>query len=188
MANKVKYNLKNVHWALATTGGYSSVNTWAGAVNLSLEPQGDDYVFYADGLAYYEYHANNGYEGDLECALIPEDFKKSVLGEVLDNSNNLVELDKGEVVNFALGFQIDGDEKDNYYWFYNCSASRPTVAGQTKEESIEVNTETITFSNKPDPRLTINDSHPVKVKNSEANTSTSGAWFAAVVLPNITTA
>lgn len=189
MANKVKYNLKNVHWALATTTGYSStVSAWSGAVNLSLEPQGEDYAFYADGVTYYEYHANNGYSGDFECALIPQAFKTAVLGEVLDNGGNLIELDAGEVVNFALGFQIDGDEKDNFYWFYNCSASRPTVAGQTKEESIEVNTETITFTCKPDPRITVNDAHPVKAKSGDASTVTAGSWFSAVVLPNITTA
>lgn len=189
MPNKVKYNLKNVHWALATTTGYSTtVNTWAGAVNLSLEPTGEDYAFFADGITYYEYHANNGYSGDFECALIPQEFKTAVLGEVLDNGGNLIELDAGEVVNFALGFQIDGDEKDNFYWFYNCSASRPTVAGQTKEESIEVNTETITFTCKPDPRITVNDAHPVKAKSGDASTVTAGSWFSAVVLPNITTA
>lgn len=188
MPNKVKYNLKNVHWALATTGGYSStVNQWAGAVNISLEPQGEDYTFYADGVAYYEYHANNGYEGDMECALIPQEFKTAVLGEVLDKNGNLIEFDSGEVVNFALGFQIDGDVNDNFYWFYNCSASRPTVAGQTKEESIEVNTETITFSCKPDPRITVGDAHPVKAKSGDASTATAGSWFSAVVLPDITT-
>lgn len=188
MANKVKYNLKNVHWALATTTGYSStVSAWSGAVNLSLEPQGEDYAFYADGVTYYEYHANNGYSGDFECALIPQEFKTAVLGEVLDNDGNLIELDAGEVVNFALGFQIDGDAKDNFYWFYNCSASRPTVAGQTKEESIEVNTETITFTCKPDPRITVNDAHPVKAKSGDASTVTAGSWFSAVVLPDITT-
>lgn len=189
MPNKVKYNLKNVHWALATTTGYSStVSAWSGAVNLSLEPQGEDYAFYADGVTYYEYHANNGYSGDFECALIPQEFKTAVLGEVLDTNGNLIELDAGEVVNFALGFQIDGDAKDNFYWFYNCSASRPTVAGQTKEESIEVNTETITFTCKPDPRITVNDAHPVKAKSGDASTVTSGSWFSAVVLPAITTA
>lgn len=189
MANKVKYNLKNVHWALATSNGYtSSVNAWPGAVNISLSPQGEDYTFYADGVAYYEYHANNGYEGDLECALIPEDFKTAVLGEIKDNHDNLIELDSGEVVNFALGFQIDGDDKDNFYWFYNCSASRPDVAGQTKEESIEVNTETITFSCKPDPRISVGDAHPVKAKTSDASTTTATTWFSAVVLPDITTA
>lgn len=188
MANKVKYNLKNVHWALATSTGYSStVNAWSGAVNLSLEPQGEDYAFYADGVTYYEYHANNGYSGDFECALIPQEFKTAVLGEVLDNDGNLIELDSGEVVNFALGFQIDGDANDNFYWFYNCSASRPTVAGQTKEESIEVNTETITFTCKPDPRITVSDAHPVKAKSGDASTVTAGSWFSAVVLPDITT-
>ena len=149
MANKVKYNLKNVHWALATTTGYSStVSAWPGAVNISLTPQGDDYTFYADGIAYFEYHTNNGYEGDLECALVPEDFKKQVLGEVLDNNGNLIELDDVDTVNFALGFQIDGDVNENFYWFYNCKASRPNVEGSTKEESVEVQTETLSFSNK----------------------------------------
>lgn len=187
MPNKVKYNLKNVHWALATENGYSeTVNEWKGAVSISLEPQGEDYVFYADGVAYYEYHANNGYSGDMECALIPEGFKTAVLGEILDSNNNLIELDAGEVVNFALGFQIDGDANDNFYWFYNCSASRPTVAGQTKEESIEVNTETITFTCKPDPRITVNDAHPVKAKSGDSSSATAATWFNSVVVPQIT--
>lgn len=187
MANKVKYNLKNVHWALATTTGYSStVSAWPGAVNIALTPQGDDYTFYADGIAYFEYHTNNGYEGDLECALVPEDFKKQVLGEVLDNNGNLIELDDVDTVNFALGFQIDGDVNENFYWFYNCKASRPNVEGSTKEESVEVQTETLSFSNKPDPRISVGTKHPVKAKSGEASTTTAGAWFSAVVVPNVT--
>ena len=187
MANKVKYNLKNVHWALATTAGYSStVSAWPGAVNISLDPQGDDYTFYADGISYFEYHTNNGYEGDLECALIPEEFKTAVLGEVLDNNYNLVELDDVDAVNFALGFQIDGDQNENFYWFYNCTASRPTVSGSTKEENIEVQTETLNFSNKPDPRISVGSKHPVKVKSGDASTTTTGGWFQAVVLPDVT--
>lgn len=185
MPSKVKYNLKNVHWAVATESGYSTtVNAWEGAVSISWEPQGEDYVFYADGVAYFEYHTNNGYEGELECALIPEAFKTAVLGESLDTNNNLVELDDSAVTKFALGFQIDGDVKDNFYWFYNCTASRPTVAGQTKEENIEVNTETITITSRPDPRITVDDAHPVKVKSGDASTATATTWFASVVLPD----
>ena len=189
MASKVKYNLKNVHYALATTNGYSStVSAWPGAVALSLEPQGEDYIFYADGEAYFEYHTNNGYEGDLECALIPEGFKKDVLGEVASSAGDLVELDDVAIVNFALGFQIDGDDKDNFFWFYNCSASRSAVTGNTKEENIEVQTETITISNKPDPRITVGGSkHPVKVKSGQATTATAGSWFSAVVIPTVAT-
>ena len=180
MANKVKYNLKNVHYAVATTGGYSSPVAIPGAVNLTLDPQGDDYVFYADGLRYFEYHTNNGYSGTIEMALIPEGFKTAILGEV-STGGKVFELDDVQVVNFALGFQIDGDANENLYWFYNCSASRPSVAGQTKEESIEVNTETLNISNSPDPRITINSKHPTKVKNADASTTTSGTWFSAVI-------
>ena len=180
MANKVKYNLKNVHYAVATTGGYSTPVAISGAVNLTLDPQGDDYIFYADGMRYFEYHTNNGYSGSLEMALIPEDFKTAILGEY-STGGKVFELDDVQVVNFALGFQIDGDDKDNLFWFYHCSASRPTVAGQTKEESIEVNTETLNISNSPDPRITVNSKHPTKVKNADASTTTSGAWFSAVI-------
>lgn len=188
MASKVKYNLKNVHWALATENGYSdTVNAWPGAVSISLDPQGDDYVFYADGVAYFQYHTNNGYEGNLECALVPEAFKTDVLGEILDSNNNLVEVDDVASVNFALGFQIDGDDKDNFYWFYNCSASRPSVSGQTKEESIEVQTETLDFSSKPDPRISVGDAHPVRVKSGDSSTATATTWFAAVQVPSVTT-
>lgn len=180
MANKVKYNLKNVHYAIATTGGYSTPVAISGAVNLTLDPQGDDYVFYADGIKYFEYHTNNGYSGSLEMALIPEDFKKDVLGEVV-SGGNVFELDDVQIVNFALGFQIDGDEKENLYWFYNCSASRPSVAGQTKEESIEVNTETLNISNSPDPRITVNSKHPTKVRNASTSTTSASTWFSAVI-------
>ncbi len=180
MANKVKYNLKNVHYAVATTGGYSTPVAISGAVNLTLDPQGDDYVFYADGIKYFEYHTNNGYSGSLEMALIPEDFKKDVLGEVV-TGGKVFELDDVQIVNFALGFQIDGDEKENLYWFYNCSASRPSVAGQTKEESIEVNTETLNISNSPDPRITINSKHPTKVRNASTSTTSASTWFSAVI-------
>ena len=180
MANKVKYNLKNVHYAVATTGGYSAPVAIPGAVNLTLDPQGDDYIFYADGIRYFEYHTNNGYSGSLEMALIPEDFKTSILGEV-SSSGKIFEVDDVQVVNFALGFQIDGDANDNLFWFYNCSASRPDVAGQTKEESIEVNTETLSFKNAPETRFQINGKNPVKLKSADASTTTAGAWFAAVI-------
>ena len=91
------------------------------------------------------------------------------------------ELDDVQIVNFALGFQIDGDEKENLYWFYNCSASRPSVAGQTKEESIEVNTETLNISNSPDPRITVNSKHPTKVRNASTSTTSASTWFSAVI-------
>ena len=76
--NKVKFGLKNCHYAKATLDPDTNAVTFAtpvaipGAVNLSLDPEGDTEPFYADDMVYYTTVANNGYSGDLEIALIPD--------------------------------------------------------------------------------------------------------------------
>lgn len=63
MANKVKYNLKNVHAAKLTRtedGGYSYETPRAipGAVSISLDAEGDTSPFYADGIVYFRSVSN----------------------------------------------------------------------------------------------------------------------------------
>lgn len=154
MANKIKYGIKNVYYAVATegTGGaltYATPAPLKGAVSMSLEAQGDTNTFYADNIAYYTSTANNGYQGDLELALIPDDFRTAVLGEVLDAKGFYVEKSNVPQVEFALLFQFEGDESATKHCLYRCTASRPAVNGQTKEESIEPQTESITITAMP---------------------------------------
>ena len=86
--NKVKYNLKNVHYALLNideTGkvAYGQPVPIPGAVSISLDANGEPSNFYADGYAYYTISNNMGYEGDLEIAMVPESFRVDVLKERL---------------------------------------------------------------------------------------------------------
>ena len=145
MSNKVKYGLKNVHAAILTETVVDGVTNYSygtpkpvpGAVSISLEAQGETSPFYADDIVYFRTNANNGYSGDLEIALIPEWFRTDILQENDDANGVLVEKsDIGESVKFALLFEFTGDANGIRHVLYNCSASRPSLESQTKEETI----------------------------------------------------
>ena len=151
MANKVKYGLSNVHYAVATisstgSASYGTVKPIPGAVNLSLDPSGDLEPFYADNIKYYIVNNNSGYEGDLEIALIPDGFREDVLGEVKDANGIYAEVTDAASKSFALLFQFEGDNKGTRHVMYNCTAKRPSVSGATKEDTTEVQTETLSLT------------------------------------------
>ena len=140
--NKVKFGLKNCHYAKATLDPDTNVVTFGtpvaipGAVNLSLDPEGDTEPFYADDMVYYTTVANNGYSGDLEIALIPDSFRKDILKETEDANGVLVEDSTVEPEHFALLFEFSGDKKKIRHCMYYCTAARPTIEGKTNEEEL----------------------------------------------------
>lgn len=182
--NKIKYNLKNVHAAILTRN--EGVFTYAapvripGAVSLSLDAEGEASPFYADGIVYFRTQSNNGYSGDLEIALIPEWFREQVLQEVRDSNNVFIETNKSlESVYFALLFEFDGDKHGIRHVLYNCSVSkRPTIASQTREDSIEPGTETLSLT--ADPR----EDGLVKARTGDDTAdATYNSWYRAVYVP-----
>ena len=155
MANKVKFGLSNCWIAPISSISDGGVYTYGtpiavpGAVNLSLEPSGDTNDFYADNIIYFTSTANQGYEGDLEIAMIPDEIRNKILGETIDNNGAYVENAEDTNTGFAFGFQINGDKANRRFWYYNCSVSRPTTASATTEASIEPQTDTLTIKAMP---------------------------------------
>lgn len=184
MANKVKYGLKNVYYAKATvdaatnTATYTTPVAWPGAVNLSLDAEGGTTKFRADNIDYWVGQSNNGYSGDFESALIPDSFRKDILGEVEDANGVLVEDAGAKTVYFALLFQFEGDDKNTRHVMYKCSATRPSVSGATTDEEIEPQTETLTITAGAIHNASINKD-VVKARCGESDTPYS-SWFSAV--------
>ena len=184
MANKVKYGLKNVYYAKATldattnTATYATPVAWPGAVNLSLDAEGGTTKFRADNIDYWIGQSNGGYSGDFESALIPDSFRKDILGEYEDSNNVLVEDAGAKTVYFALLFQFEGDDKNTRHVMYKCSATRPSVSGATTDEEIEPQTETLTLTEGAIHNASINKD-VVKARCGESDTPYS-SWFSAV--------
>lgn len=187
MGNKVKYNLKNVHAAKLTETVTDGVSTFTyakpqaipGAVSISLDAEGESSPFYADGIVYFRSVTNNGYSGDLEIALIPEWFRTEILREQLDAKGVLVENNENaESVKFALLFEFDGDVRAIRHVLYNCSASRPSIESETKEDTIEPGTETLSIT--ADPRA----DGLVKARTGDTTDAAAYAeWYNNVYIP-----
>jgi phi13 family phage major tail protein len=120
--NKIKFGLKNVHYApLTETDGVITYGTPVkipGAVNLSLSAAGDKVEFYADDGEYFAETVNNGYEGSLEMALIPDAYRIAILGETLDANGAIIENRNATMKKFALMFEFDGDAKKTRHVSY----------------------------------------------------------------------
>lgn len=181
--NKVKYNLKNAHYALLTIAedGIVSFGTpisMPGAVSISLDANGEPENFYADGVAYYVINNNMGYDGELELAMIPESFRLECLKEELDSNGVLIENSDVELGSFALLFEFDGDQKHIRHVLYNCAASRPGIEGKTNEDSKEVQTETLTITATP-----LGDGMVKAKTGNTTNAKVYADWYKAVYVP-----
>lgn len=180
-SNKVKYGLKNVHYAVLTESGgvitYGTPKAIKGAVNLSLDATGDETNFFADDTKYYNVTNNSGYSGSVEFALVPDDFKADIFGFSADTNGVVFEDAEVEPKRFALLFEFAGDANRTRHVLYDCSCSRPSLGSATTTETKEPQTETLNLTVSPLPLD--NGKRLVKAKCVEGDSEYS-VWFSAV--------
>lgn len=155
MKNKVKYGLKNAHYAPLTVNenGYATYATPTpipGSVSLTMDAQGETNTFYADNMAYFVSAANDGYSGPFEVAIIPDSFRRDILNETLDeNTKILLENINNQANPFALLFEFQGDQRAIRHVLYNCTCGRPSVASTTTNNTKTPTTETMNLTASP---------------------------------------
>ena len=183
--NKIKYGIKNVFYAVATIAAdgsatYAAPVALPGAVSLSMDPQGELEPFYADNIQYYVSALNDCYEGNLELAKVPDSFLTDVLGYVADKNGVLYE--NATTVHFALLFQFEGDAHARRGVLYNCTATRPTVGGSTKEAQISPETQTLPIRATSVYNASV-DKDVVKASVTPSEETQYNAWTSAVYQP-----
>ena len=153
-----------------------------GAVSFTPEPEGDENTFYADNIPYFVITSNNGYKGDLEMALVPDTILKEMLGWEIDDHGLLLEESDGTPKKFALMGQVQGDDKNRRFVYYNCQAARPKLEHKTKEDKIEPQTNTLSLTILP---IEINSKKCVKgvMELTTENATQYNAFFDAVYVP-----
>jgi phi13 family phage major tail protein len=187
--NKVKYGFKNVHVAFMnddTVPSYDAPIAVPGAVSFAPGPEGDKTTFYADDTKYFIITSNNGYAGDLVMANVPDDILAEMFGWEIDNNGMLVEVSDAQPKSFALMGEVKGDKKSRRFVYYNCQASRPTNEKNTKGESVEPTTDTMTMDVSP---IVIGGKSIVKgdLELSDTNATAFNEFFDAVLLPEFGT-
>lgn len=185
--NKVKFGLSNVHIAKITeTDGVITYGTpfkMPGAVGLSADPEGDTTPFYADNIKYYIAVSNQGYTGDLEIAMTPEQFLTEILGQIKDTNGAIFESADDINARFALMGEVEGDVKKRRFIYFDCTAARPSNEANTTQESKEPQTDTISIT--MSPRSTDKAIKAV-VEPNEANKTVYDTFFTKVYEKNAT--
>lgn len=181
--NKVHYDLQNVYVAPLTlddsdAATFGTPERLYGAVGMDLSAQGDTTTLRADGINYYVNTSNQGYQGDLTLAMVPDWFRERYLGQTVSTKDKvLVENAKTDQPKaFALLYEFQGDVHARRHVLYNCLAARPNVAGENKDNQREPDTEAMTITASPLPDGGVKASTTADTPETVYNNWTKAVW------------
>ena len=178
---RIRYGISNVYYSTLTYSGSTEVYVTPvalpGAKSISLDAQSETLDEFADNTTWFHLDVNNGYTGSLEFedTAAADTFMTAVLGWTKGADGTITEKSSDKPVEFAIlgQFELAGDTTDTAkrFKFVRCIASRPQMAGQTKESNITVATNTINLTCLP--RL----SDSVVKQSISSSGSAYSTWF-----------
>lgn len=191
--NKVKFGLKNVHYAIATettvggvtTTSYGTPVAWEGAVTLEVNPSStDQQVFRADDSDYYIISGSaSGFDGTYECAYLPEDVETDVLGMIKDDNGVIIESSNDTVNYVALLFEVSGDNSGRRYLVPKVKFVAPGISAETTgSDGNQPKTVSMTFTASPRP----DDGYARLHTGDTTDAATYNDWFTSVYVPEVT--
>lgn len=146
--NKVRFGLSNVHVGTYTVGANGAVTLGTpyaqkGAVNLTLDPESEENVFYADNMRYYVDSQDNGFSGELETAKFDDQFKTQFLNYVAMAGGGVGQYKNKSNAKVYLAFEVQGDVQARRTIFYNVTLGQISLEHGTTEDTAEPSTETL---------------------------------------------
>jgi len=185
MSNKVTFGFRKVHIAF-----FDDVNlpTWEtpssvpGAVRWTPSVVGESSPFYADDMTYYVVDTNNGYTAEWELANLPDVIKAKMLGWEIDDNGMIVEVADGKPKKFAIMGEVQGDQRNRRFVYYDCQASRPAKERTTKADSTTPTTDVLSITVSP---IEIGGKMVVMgdLELSDTNSAAFNAFFTTVTTP-----
>lgn len=143
MANPVLFGFTNVYYAVwdEKNSVYKTPKRVKGGVKCALTRNGQSSTFYADNGPYFVLETNGGYTMAVDLATIPLTMQEELLGYTKDENGLLIESTRDKAQTFAMMYEVEGNEEDQRFVFYNCTLSRPESEHNTSTDQTDPDTQ-----------------------------------------------
>lgn len=149
--NKVVFGIRNVHfgtYTVGTTGTATLGSPFAlpGTVNMTLEPDSEESVFWADDTKYYTSYSDNGFTGELENAYFPDAFKTQFMNYITLSDGGIAQIKGQKNKTVYMMFESEGDAEKRRGIIYNVELGQINREYSTTEDTQEPQTATLSFT------------------------------------------
>lgn len=142
MENTVVFGLEKIHVGEYDVASDGTVTLGApyhipGAVDMTQDPESEQTVFNADNRAYYMATDDNGYSGELEMAVFPDEFKVRFLNYSIMPGGGVGKFKDKPSKKLYMAWEFKGDKERRRGIMYNIEPGMISREFKTTEQSKE---------------------------------------------------